>query len=308
MAKPRDDQQGRRRPSAGVQRTNAGPISTSGGGAAATGGGRRRGSAEAGLGDRTQAVPVSDEQRGRSARRPRPREVDPVLSRDVTGRELDRAVRAELRGLTPENAELVARHLVMAAQLVDDDPQTALAHAMAAQRRAGRIAAVREAAGVTAYLAGRYGVALAELRAARRMSGSHDHLPVMADCERGLGRPERALELARAPEVAELEPSSRIEMRIVAAGARRDLGQDEAAVLTLSVPELRTKGKAPWLARLRFAYADALVAVGRLDEAREWFALAAQADEAEETDAAMRLAELEGVTFLDLDEAPEPEP
>ena len=125
----------------------------------------------------------------------------------------------------------------------------------------------------------------------------------MADCERGLGRPERALELARAPEVAELERPGRIEMRIVAAGARRDLGQNEAAVLTLAVPELRTKGKAPWLARLRFAYADALVAVGRLDEAREWFALAAEADEYEQTDAATRLAELEGVTFLDLDEA-----
>jgi hypothetical protein len=221
----------------------------------------------------------------------------------VTGRELDRAVRAELRGLTPENAELVARHLVMAARLVDDDPQTALTHAMAAQRRAGRIAAVRETAGVTAYLAGHYGEALSELRAARRISGSHDQLPVMADCERGLGRPERALQLARAPEVAGLDLAGRIEMRIVAAGARRDLGQNEAAVLTLAVPELRTKGKSPWLARLRFAYADALVAVGRIPEAREWFARAAEADEHEQTDAALRLAELDGVTFLDLDEA-----
>jgi hypothetical protein len=92
-------------------------------------------------------------------------------------------------------------------------------------------------------------------------------------------------------------------MRIVAAGARRDLGQNEAAVLTLAVPELRTKGKAPWLARLRYAYADALVAVGRLDEAREWFTLAADADQDEQTDAATRLADLEGVSFLDLDEA-----
>ncbi len=233
----------------------------------------------------------------------RRRLADPDLPADVTGRELDRGVRAALRGLAPDTAEVVARHLVMAARLIDDDPQAALAHVMAAQRRAGRIAAVREAAGVTAYLAGSYGVALSELRAARRISGSAEHLPVMADCERGLGRPERALELSRVPEVADLELAGRVEMRIVAAGARRDLGQDEAAVLTLAVPELRTKGKAPWLARLRYAYADALVAVGRLDEAREWFTLAADADEDEQTDAATRLADLEGVSFLDLDEA-----
>lgn len=250
---------------------------------------------------------------GVPARRPGPsrqdrrstgaRVVDPALPADVTGRELDRAVRAELRSLTAENAELVARHLVMAARLVDDDPDAAVAHAMAAQRRAGRIAAVREAAGITAYLAGRYGEALAELRAARRMSGSHEHLPVMADCERGLGRPERALELARAPEVTSLDQAGKIEMRIVSAGARRDLGQAEAAALTLAVPELRSKGKVPWLARLRYAYADALLALGRDEEAKEWFALAVDADEYEDTDAAARLADLEGVSFLDLDEA-----
>lgn len=241
---------------------------------------------------------------GRPERRASPAKVvDPPLPDEVTGRELDRAVRAELSSLTSDNAELVARHLVMAARLVDDDPDIAVAHAMAAQRRAGRIAAVREAAGIAAYLAGRYADALAELRAARRLSGSHEHLPLMADCERGLGRPERALELARAPEVASLDQPGKIEMRIVAAGARRDMGQLEAAVLTLAAPELRSKGRAPWLARLRYAYADALVAVGREDEARDWFAASVEADEYEETDAAARLAELDGVSFLDLDEA-----
>ena len=321
MPKPRDDRDGRRRPRAGAYGTTSGrPPSTDRGGAAAPGETGRRDSAEAvrrsaeagrperaapGRAERAAPAPGSGSRGAPSDRRPaRPRVIDPGLPPYVTGRELDRAVRAELRGLTPENAELVARHLVMAARLVDDDPETALAHAMAAQRRAGRIAAVREAAGVTAYLAGRYGEALSELRAARRLSGSPEHLPMMADCERGLGRPERSLELARSPQVAELEQAGRIEMRIVAAGARRDLGQNEAAVLTLALPELRTKGKAPWLARLRFAYADALVTVGRLDEARTWFALAAEADEHEVTDAGMRLAELDGVTFLGLDEAP----
>ena len=254
--------------------------------------------------DRGKADPGHPARAGRPDRRPaRTQEMEPALPAEVTGRELDPAVRAELLSLPPDNGELVARHLVMAARLVDEDPETAVAHAMAAQRRAGRIAAVREVAGITAYLAGHYGEALSELRAARRMSGSQEHLPIMADCERGLHRPERALELARSPEVAALDQAGKIEMRIVAAGARRDLGQTEAAVLTLAGPELRARGRAPWLARLRFAYADALVALGRTDEAEEWFTLAADADEYEETDAAARLAQLQGVTFLDLDEA-----
>lgn len=224
------------------------------------------------------------------------------MPNDITGKELDRGVRAALRGLAEANAVIVAQHLVAAGRFVDEDPELALRHAMAAQRRAGRIAVVREAAGVTAYLAGRYTEALAELRAARRMSGSADHLPMMADCERGLGRPQRALELAKSSEGEALDTAGRIEMRIVAAGARRDLGQAEAAVLTLQVPELRSRGAQPWSARLRFAYADALLEVGRREEAREWFARAVEVDEDAQTGAQDRLDALDGVTFLDEDD------
>jgi hypothetical protein len=54
---------------------------------------------------------------------------------------------------------------------------------------------------------------------------------------------------------------------------------------------------APWAARLRYAYADGLLAAGRRDEAREWFARSAEADEDSATDAAERLLELDGVTI-----------
>ena len=43
-----------------------------------------------------------------------------------------------------------------------------------------------------------------------------------------------------------------------------------------------------WAVRLRYAYADALEAAGRNDEAREWFAKCANLDPDEETDALER--------------------
>lgn len=182
----------------------------------------------------------------------------------------------------------------MAARLLDDDPEAAFQHALAARRRSGRLAVIREAAGVAAYAAGRYSDALAEFRAVRRMTGSPEYLPIMADCERGLGRPRRALDLAADPAVTGLDTAGRIEMAIVAAGARRDLGDAEAAAVSLQLPELRARSAHPWLPRLRYAYADALLEAGRTDEAREWFLRAAVADPDDITDAEERAIELGG--------------
>jgi len=216
-----------------------------------------------------------------------------VVDDDVTGRELDQEIRDELSALSGPMAAHVARHLVMAQRLLDADPARAHEHAMAARRRAGRIGVVREAAGVTAYRAGRYSEALAELRAARRMTGSAEYLPMMADAERGLGRPQRALDLAQDPAVTGLDTPTRIEMLIVAAGARRDMGEHEAAAAVLQVPELRSTAQEAWVARLRYAYADALLGAGRQQEARRWFARAAEADVDHETDAEDRVAQIE---------------
>lgn len=230
------------------------------------------------------------------------------MPEEITGRELDRAVRAELRTLPQELATRVARHLVVVAELLDVDPELAYKHAKAVRDRASRVAVAREAAGLAAYATGRYAEALAELRAFTRMSGSHEHLAEMADCERGLGRPEKALELAASPAAQGLEPDSRAELLIVASGARRDLGQHEAAVVVLAGPELKSRSRAPWVARLRYAYADALLAAGREDDAREWFARAAEIDDDGVTDAEERLAALEGVDFLtEADDLMEPE-
>jgi tetratricopeptide (TPR) repeat protein len=149
------------------------------------------------------------------------------------------------------------------------------------------VSLVREAAGLTAYHAGEWAEALGELRAVRRMSGGQAHLPVMADCERALGRPERALDLA-AEASRDLPKDTAVELKIVAAGARRDMGQLDAAVVALQGPDLDPKIRQPWSARLFYAYADNLEAAGRTEDAIRWFLNAAEADVDEETDAAER--------------------
>jgi tetratricopeptide (TPR) repeat protein len=227
---------------------------------------------------------------------------EPTIPADVTGAELERPVRAQLRTLSKANAEVVARHLVMTARLLPEDPELAYAHAMAAQRRAGRVAVVREVVGVAAYHAGLWAEALSELRAARRMSGSSHQLPLMADAERGLGRPERALELAASPEAESLSEAERVEMAIVVSGARRDLGQADAAVLALQIPELTATATHAYTPRLRYAYAAALLEAGRRDEALVWFAQAADSDQDGETDAEEQLADLQGIVITDLAE------
>ena len=228
------------------------------------------------------------------------RPTGPALPDDVTGQELDQSIRGDLRTLALEAATLVSRHLVMAERVLEDNPELAWEHAKAAVSRGGRLAVVREAAGVSAYAAGHYADALAQFRAARRISGSDAYWPVMADCERGLGRPERAITMAGAPEADRLDREGRVELRIVAAGARRDLGQVDAALVTLQCPELSTDEVASWSARIKFAYADTLVELGRADEAREWFVRASEVDVNDETEAAERLAEMDGLVWVDL--------
>ncbi|MFD3620671.1 hypothetical protein ACFWWT_36660 [Streptomyces sp. NPDC058676] len=221
------------------------------------------------------------------------------IPEDVTGEEIDKDVRQELQSLPKGLAEDVAKNLVMVARLIDEEPENAYAYSKVALRLASRVAAVREAGGFAAYANQKYSEALAEFRAARRMTGSVELWPVMADCERGLGRPEKALDMAGAPEVRKLDKAGQVEMRLVAAGARRDMGQLEAAIVTLQSPELASNSVQPWSARLRYAYADALLAAGREGEAREWFAKSAEADKDGSTDASDRLAELDGVEFVD---------
>jgi tetratricopeptide (TPR) repeat protein len=201
-------------------------------------------------------------------------------------------VRGELITLDKATADYVARHLVAAGELLEDDPETALEHAKAARNRAARIAAVREAVGIAAYRCGDWAQALAELRAARRMGSKSVLLPMIADCERGVGRPERAIELGKSPEAAQLTGDDADELRIVVAGARSDLGQNEQALAILSTPQLDPKRTGQTAVRLFYVYAETLLALGRKPEALQWFINAAASDLEGVTDAEERITEL----------------
>jgi tetratricopeptide (TPR) repeat protein len=216
----------------------------------------------------------------------------PPIPDDISAKDLDRQVRDQLRSLPEKLADRIAKHLIMAGLLIDEDPERAYKHALAARARSQRSAVIREAVGETAYAAGKFAESLAELRTARRLSGRQDHAPMMADCERALGRPEKALEYDT-PKVREaLDQAGSVELSIVMAGARRDLGQISAALNLLESEPLHSAAREDWVARLRYAYADTLLAADRRDEAVEWFHRTVAVDANEVTDAEARLAEL----------------
>ena len=291
-------------------------------GAESRSGGPRQGDKPRGQGDRTrgrddkprgQAGDKTRGQRGArtSSRAPRsgdwsrPREEQrprtasqevydgPPLPEEITGAELDRSVSGQLKGLPEKLASRVARHMAAAGLLIDTDPETAYQHTLAARARASRIAVVREATGEAAYAAGHYAEALAELRAAKRMNGATAYLPIMADCHRALGHPEQALKLAKSPSVAKFASAPKAEMTIVEAGARRDMGQLDAALRTLELAPLTSKSREQWVVRLRYAYADTLEAAGRETDALAWFHRTHAIDSEQITDAAERADALE---------------
>jgi hypothetical protein len=251
-------------------------------------------------GDRPGGRTPSGRRPGRPESRVDDRPRDPHIPDDVTAEQLDKGILFELRTLPEGLAELVARHLVVADNcLVEGDIATARAHIAAAKRRAGRVAPVREAAGVAAYLDGDYNEAIAELRTVRRMTGSDEYVPMLADCERGLGRPQRALELIKEVDQRKVDPATRVELTLVAAGARADMGQVDAAIVLLQIPELTKLPKGGPRARLQYAYSDLLERVGRVDEAREWMRKAAASDVDGVTDAAERVEEEGGLIFVE---------
>jgi tetratricopeptide (TPR) repeat protein len=239
----------------------------------------------------------------RDSRRTPDKPAHPAIPATITADQLDPAARAELRTLPGDLADAVARLLVAVGQA--EDPERGYQYAVAARALAARVGVVREACGIAAYRAERWAEALAELRAARRLTGQEGYLPLMADCERALGRLDRALDLVTAPQTDNMSRETQIELRIVESGIRRDQGFPEAAVVALQIPELTDGRIRPGSARLYYAYADALLDVGRHDEARYWFGKAAAADVDGDTDAAERVEDMDMLVFDDLEEAEE---
>lgn len=208
----------------------------------------------------------------------KPREVYPPLPDEVQAEDLHISVRAQLKTLSEENQIFVARHLQMVALLIDSDPKLAHQHAIAASKKAGRIAVVRETLGVTAYTTGDYSLALRELLTHRRISGSNDQLPLIVDSERGLGRPAKGLAVVTGVDRSKLAVGVRINLAIALSGARLDLGQVELAKQELEIPELSPKSvfeQSPLLFR---SYAEVLKELGQ--DGSKWDELADRAEKA----------------------------
>ncbi|MFJ2504975.1 hypothetical protein [Microbacterium sp. NPDC087592] len=198
----------------------------------------------------------------------------------------------------------------MASKLIDEDPALAHEHALAASRRAGRIAIVRETLGITAYATGDFALALRELRTYRRISGKDDQIALMVDSERGIGRSDRALETGRAVDRSALETPVRVALAIAMSGARLDQGDLELALGELEIPELDPDRAFEWSPALFAARAAVLEDLGRTEEAAFWAhraEVAAEAlgiDEAGDEEIFIEDSMIEG-EFLD-DEVAEP--
>lgn len=209
------------------------------------------------------------------------------------------SVRAELRSLAPETARRVGGHILAAGELLDEDPELALKHARAARRLAGRLPVVREVVAEVAYEAGEYESALTDFRALHRMNGDPNYLPVIADCERALGRHQAALRTLRQAASAQLSATQYVEAMLVEAGVRADLGQQAEATRLLKKTIESGVGSRPEQARLRFAYANQLLAAGQRDQALKWFQAAQRYDDDGVLDVASQLAALTGVELED---------
>ncbi|WP_243844384.1 hypothetical protein [Salinibacterium sp. ZJ454] len=168
----------------------------------------------------------------------------------------------------------------MVTRLIEENPELAHQHATSAARRAGRIGVVRETLAITAYAIGDFNLALREFRTYRRITGRDDQLPMMVDSERGIGRPDRALELGRSVPRANLPDAVQVALAIAMSGARLDLEQPDAALGELQIPQLDPNTAFSYSPALFDAYATVLEELGRDEEAQEWLQRSERASEA----------------------------
>ena len=189
----------------------------------------------------------------------------------------------------PGKAEILVKVFGEAAgAFVAGDYRTAIRLGEQAKHLALRSASAREFLGLAYYRAGKWSEAARELAAFRRISGTTEQNPVLADAYRALGKPDKALEYANEIEPRASEPPVYYEGAIVAAGALADVGRMDEAIARLEALDLRPKIVEAHHLRAWYALADLLERTGRFTQAREWFE-AVDAADPEMTDAGERL-------------------
>ena len=192
---------------------------------------------------------------------------EPKMPKGIEWSMLSADDRERLRGLSKEHAENIGLHILAAYTLEERDPELALEHAKWVAHQASRIDFARETLAFVAYRQGDYKLALREFRTAFRMNGFLDYLPFIADCERGMGEPKKAIETAMSDDAKYLRGESKAEMFLVYAGALGDLELWDKAIEIV-----HTLGRSKGLAgeyRMRAVQAEQyfLEQAGRSDEA-----------------------------------------
>ena len=192
---------------------------------------------------------------------------EPKMPKGIEWSMLSTDDRERLRGLSKEHAENIGLHILAAYTLEERDPELALEHAKWVAHQASRIDFARETLAFVAYRQGDYKLALREVRTAFRMNGFLDYLPFIADCERGMGEPKKAIETAMSDDAKYLRGESKAEMFLVYAGALGDLELWDKAIEIV-----HTLGRSKGLAgeyRMRAVQAEQyfLEQAGRSDEA-----------------------------------------
>ena len=192
---------------------------------------------------------------------------EPKMPKGIEWSMLSTDDRERLRGLSKEHAENIGLHILAAYTLEERDPELALEHAKWVAHQASRIDFARETLAFVAYRQGDYKLALREFRTAFRMNGFLDYLPFIADCERGMGEPKKAIETAMSDDAKYLRGESKAEMFLVYAGALGDLELWDKAIEIV-----HTLGRSKGLAgeyRMRAVQAEQyfLEQAGRSDEA-----------------------------------------
>jgi tetratricopeptide (TPR) repeat protein len=162
--------------------------------------------------------------------------------------------------------------------LAESDPEEAYQHAARVRDRVSRSGLARHTACIAAYRTGRFKEAIKEESAYRRINGKFDLVPIAADSERGLGRPQRALAMVAEYEGEKLDSDTRTELLIVGGGARRDLGDDEAARV-LFQKAVRAAHSPMAMARSRYALGELLASTGDVEQAKKWLQSAVDVDE-----------------------------
>ena len=192
----------------------------------------------------------------------------------------------------PGKAEILVKVFSQAAgAFAQEDYETAVRLGEQSKHIALRSPTIRELLGLAYYRSEKWKEAARELAAFRRLSGSTEQNPVIADSYRAMGRPDKAIEIADEIDVRRVSPAVAYEGAIIAASALGDMKKLDEAIALLERLDLRPQTAEDHHVRAWYVLGDLLERRGRFTQAREWFE-AANGAGPELTDAGERLQRL----------------